>query len=235
MAQARELDRYVGTLLNYSSMAYRELHELAEARRRSEEALAMNPGWAGFGMPRMMARVDLLFTAMLEGDLGAAQTDWPSLWEDTGNTAGWQSWLLAGKLAAAKAELELATGTPEAAAEWAQKAIEVAIRTHRRKYEARARSTLGDALSALGSTDDGERELRAAVELADSLGSPPGRWSARQRLGRALASTASDDGAGAAFDEAAAIVREVASTLAPERAERFLDAEPIRDLLRAAV
>jgi tetratricopeptide (TPR) repeat protein len=235
MAQARELDRYVGTLLNYSSMAYREIYDLAEARRRSEEALALNPGWAGFGMPTMMARVDLLFTAMLEGDPGAAQADWPSLWEDTAQTAGWQSWLLVGKLAAARAELELATGTPEAAAEWAQKAIEVAVRTHRRKYEARSRSALGEALAALGRTDEGERELRAAVELADGLGSPPGRWLARRSLGTALAATASDEGAGAAFDEAAAIVREFASTLTPERAERFLDAEPIRDLLRAAV
>ena len=195
----------------------------------------MNPGWAGFGMPRMMARVDLLFTSMLEGDLGAAQAEWPTLWADTAETAGWQSWLLVGKLAAARAELELAIGTPDAAAEWAQKAIDVAVRTHRRKYAARARSTLGGALAALGRHEDGERELRAAVELADALGSPPGRWLARASLGRTLAATASDDDAGAAFDEAATIVREFASTLASERAERFLDADPIRDLLRAAV
>jgi tetratricopeptide (TPR) repeat protein len=231
LAQGRELGRNVGTLLNYSSMAFRELLDLEEARRRNEEALDLHPGWAGFAMPTMMARVDLLFTTLLEGDLGAAQAGWPKLWQDVNNSSGWQGWLLAGKLVAARAEIALEAESADAAAEWAQRAVEMAIGVHRTKYEARARATLGTALARLGRPDEGLSELRAAIRLADDLGSPPGRWQARSALGRALADTSHEEMAAAEVVEAGDILRSFASTLAPERAERLLAAESSRELL----
>ena len=48
-------------VLNYSALAYRELHDLDEARSRSEEALSLSAADT-FGMPRQFAGSDLLFT-----------------------------------------------------------------------------------------------------------------------------------------------------------------------------
>ena len=48
---ARELGQNPRGLLNYSSLAYRELYDLTEARNRSEQALELSAGQS-FGMPR---------------------------------------------------------------------------------------------------------------------------------------------------------------------------------------
>jgi hypothetical protein len=107
----------------------------------------------------------------------------------------------------------------------------MAIAVHRAKYESRARATLGRALARLGRPDESLSELRAAIRLADDLGSPPGRWQTRSALGSALADTSHEETAAAELVEAGDILRSFASTLAPERAERLLAAESSRELL----
>ena len=230
---ARELGRNRRGLLNYSSLAYRELLDLEEARSRSEEALELSAGLA-FGMPSAFARSDLVFTDLLADDVGRAQAIWPALWESAANSTGWTIWLIYGRLAAARAEIALRAETPESAREWAQQAIEIARRTRRRKYEARSLSVLGEALSQLGRRDEALRALRTGVAVADELVGPPGRWDARRALGRASYALGEDDVAVAAYDEAAELVETFASTLAPERATRLLQAASIEEILSLA-
>jgi tetratricopeptide (TPR) repeat protein len=220
-AELLELSKEIGgsrrPVLNYSSLAYREVYDLEEARSRSEEVLELSEGMQ-FGMPRQFAGADLVMTEILAGDIGAAQASWPERWEAAEHATGWTTWLIAGRLLCSRAEIALEAETPEEAAGWAQRAVDVARRTRRLKYEARSLSTLGEALVRLGQHDDGLAALRSAVEIADRIVSPYARWNARAALGRIAYEVGRDDEAAAIYSEAAEIVDAFAATLAPERA-----------------
>jgi tetratricopeptide (TPR) repeat protein len=233
---ARELGQNPRGLLNYSSLAFRELHDLDEARRRSEEALELSAGET-FGMPKQFAGSDLLFTTLLAGDVGRAQTMWPRLWEEAKEATGWTTWLIAGRLVCARAEIALHAEPPESAVEWATRAIDIARRTRRRKYEARSLTVLGQALGALGRREQALESLRSAVAIADELVGPPARWQARAALGEVAYAVGDDGVAAEAYSEAATLVETFAATLSPERAACVVSApaiEEIRSLTRQA-
>jgi tetratricopeptide (TPR) repeat protein len=189
-----------------------------------------------FGMPKQFAGSDLIATHLLAGDVGAAQALWPERWEAAERATGWTTWLIAGRLLSQRAEIALEAESPEAAAEWAQRAVDVARRTRRLKYEARSLSALGAALVRLGRRDEGLAALRSAVEIADRIVSPYARWNARAVLGRVAYELGQDDEARSAYDEAATIVDEFAAALAPERAATLAQSPvviEIRSLVRA--
>jgi class 3 adenylate cyclase/tetratricopeptide (TPR) repeat protein len=232
-AISRELGHNVRVLLNYSSLAFRELHDLAEARRRSEEALELSEGQS-FGMPRRFAASDLLLTDLLAGDVGHAQAVWPKLWSDAQEATAWTKWLIYGRLATARAEIALAAESPETALEWAQRAIEIMRPTRRRKYVARSLTALGEACAHLGRRDEALRALHDSVALADQLIGPPARWDARAALGRSAYALGEDDEAERAYREAGELVENFAATLSPERAARLLAAPAIEEILKPA-
>ncbi len=229
-AMTTELGRNPRVLLNYSSLAYRELFDLDEARRRSEEALELSKS-ESFGMPRRFAASDLLFTDLLAGDVGQAQATWPKLWADAEGATAWTRWLIYGRLATARAEIALAAEPPETALEWARRALEVTQRTRRRKYEARASSLLGLALARLKRREEALRALERGVEIADELVGAPARWQARAALGEAAYALGDDDTAARAYGEAGELIEVFAATLAPERAARLLRAPQVADVL----
>ena len=224
------LAKLVAARINYSAIAYRELYLLDEARRRTEEALELSANLA-FSMPRQFAGSDLLFTHLLRGDIGAAQAEWPRRWEGTSEATAWTTWLIAGRLAAARAEIALQAEPNESALEWAQRSLEIARRTHRRKYEARSLTLLGQALARLGRRDEALEALRSAVTIADELVGAPARWQARGALGDVAYEIGDDETAEAAFREAAALVSDFAANLLPERAAAVLGAEPVTHIL----
>ncbi len=227
---ARELGQSRQVLLNYSAMAYRELHDLDEARNRTEEALSL-AATDTFGMPRQFAGSDLLFTNILAGDIGGAQVAWPSLWESAGKATAWTTWLIAGRLAVARAEIALHAEPPESAAEWAERALQIARRTKRRKYEARSLAILGQALAELGRGDEALQAMRAAVALTDELVGQPARWQARSDLGKVSQALGDDDAAAAASGEAGDLIESFVATLAPARAARLLTAPDVEEIL----
>jgi class 3 adenylate cyclase/tetratricopeptide (TPR) repeat protein len=229
-ALVNELGRKPLVLLNYSSLAYREVYDLDEARRRSAEALELSQG-ESFGMPRRFASSDLLLTDLLAGDIGHAQAVWPVLWSDAESATAWTKWLIYGRLATARAEIALAAESPESAVEWAMRALEIARRTRRRKYEARASSILGEALARMGRREEAVAALRQSVAIADELIGPPARWAARLALVRGAYALGEDGTAAQASDEAVTLIRSFAGTLAPERAARLLSAPPITEAL----
>jgi class 3 adenylate cyclase/tetratricopeptide (TPR) repeat protein len=227
---ARELGQNPMGVLNYSSLAYREVHDLDEARRRSEQALELSAGEA-FGMPRQFAGSDLLFTDLLAGNIGHAQSVWPSLWEGSREATAWTTWLIAGRLAAARAEIALHAETSESAVEWATQAIEIARRTKRRKYEAFSLTILGLALGQLGKRHEALEALRASVVIADELVGPPARWRTRGALGKVAYALGEDERAAAAYGEAGELVETFAATLAPERAKTLVTAPDVSEIL----
>jgi tetratricopeptide (TPR) repeat protein len=234
IALGRELGRPVRVLLNYSTMAFRELYDLDEARHRSEESLSQHGRSATFHMPWMNAAVDLMQTDLLAGEVGAAEVRWRGLWDDVLATPAWERWLLGGKMAALRAGIALEAESPEAAAEWASKAIAMARPVHRAKYDNVARVTLGKALLAMGRPQDGLLELQQAVIGADTLGNPAARWQVRAELAAALGAVGDEEGADRQLQEAARIIRSIEVLLAPERAKRFVATPVVAGVLTAA-
>jgi tetratricopeptide (TPR) repeat protein len=230
MTVARELGEAGAYLPNYQSVILRELFDLRAARAANEVALEAARELT-FGMPRRFALSDLLQTSLLDGDVGQAQSDWPALWEDAAVATGWTRWLILGRLAVARAEIALHAESPESAAEWAERAVQITTTTRRRKYEALARASLGHALVALGRPLDGVAQLRAAVEISDALVNPVGRWQSRAALAAELRATGDEATAASTSADARSILLEFAGTLAASRAETLLAAPQARDVL----
>jgi class 3 adenylate cyclase/tetratricopeptide (TPR) repeat protein len=226
--------RFAAPALNYSTQNFRDLYLLDEARTRNERALEVVGREGEYGMPGMQGRIDLLITDLMQGDVGRAQREWPALWDEAINGSAWRPWLGGCRLAYVHAMVAQRSEGPEATAEAATDALERAERIRRRKYVAMSRAILGEALVAAGRRDEGLTELEAAVAGADALGTPSIRWQHRVVLGKARYATGDDDGAGAAYGEAADVIRSYAGTLSPEHATSFLDADPVRDALKTA-
>jgi tetratricopeptide (TPR) repeat protein len=233
IATARKLGRPDNVVLNYSTTALREIYAVEEALERSETVVS-RLGPSDFNMPWMNARADLIGGHLLAGRLGLVEREWPAAWDDALAVSAWEHWLITGRLATYRAQWELEAGNHDDAVTWAGRALENARGVHRRKYEAIALTTLGRALTALGLGDDASAELGTAVEIADGLGSPLFRWQARAALSRALATSSDGGDPETPLQEAAAIARGVAASLAPERAEVYLAAPQVAEVLEAA-
>jgi eukaryotic-like serine/threonine-protein kinase len=232
MAIRLELGVTAAYLPNYQSAVFRELGDLTAARAANEAALEASRDLT-FGMPRRFALSDLLQSSLLAGDVGRAQADWPALWEDASQATGWTRWLILGRLAVARAEIALEVESPDAAAEWAAKAVELTTRTRRRKYEAVARSQLGRALVGLGRPAEGIRALLAAVEIADAIVNPVGRWQARAALADGLRTTGDEEAAATTTAEGRTILTDFAATLSPAHRDTLLASRSARAILDA--
>jgi tetratricopeptide (TPR) repeat protein len=230
---ARELGVSPAVVLNYSALSYRELNDLDEAERRSEEVLELTAADT-FGMPRQFAGSDLLLTQILAGDIGGAQAAWPARWESASKATAWTTWLIAGRLAYVRAEIALHAETPETALEWAERAIQIARRTLRRKYEALSLQVVGQALAQLGRREEAMQALHSAVSLADDLTGPRGRCKARAALGRVAHQFGDDETAAGAYGEAGNLIEAFLATLAPERQAKLLTAPDVDEIVSLA-
>jgi tetratricopeptide (TPR) repeat protein len=212
-------------VLNYSTTPLREIFQVDLALERSS-LVAGRLGPSDFNMPWMNARADVIGAHLLLGELGLVEDEWPSAWEDALACHAWEHWLIMGRLAAYRADLELQIGRLDEAVTWGRRALENARTGRRPKYEAIALTLLGQALTAQGS--DALAELRSAVETADRLGSPLLRWQTRA----ALAGAPGVDREGL-LQEAASLIRGVAASLAPERSAGYLAAPQVIEVLEA--
>jgi class 3 adenylate cyclase/tetratricopeptide (TPR) repeat protein len=235
IAIARRLGRPANVVTNYSTAPLRDIFWLDEARTRSER-VADGLGPSEFNMPWMNARTDLISADLLLHRLGEVENAWASAWDDANGSPAWERWLLGGRLAAIRAEAELLAGRFDDAATWAERSVVLARSVKRRKYEVVGLTLLGRALTADRRAEAALPHLREAVTLADALGSPLFRWQARAALGDAESkSSESGEGAETHVREAASIIEEVARSLQPERAARYLDAPQVREVLDARV
>ena len=211
---ARELGRDPQVVLNYSALAYRELNDLDEARRRSEEALSRSAAQT-FGMPRQFAGSDLLL-----------QTCWPATSAPPrrrGRRSGKvQRKPRGGRPGSSRAgslrrvpRLRCTRSLPSL--QWSGRTALCAIarRTRRRKYESYSLISLGRALEKLGRRDEAVQALRAATTIADELIGQPARWRARVALGRLLYELGDDAAAEVTYGEASELIESFAGRLHP--------------------
>src|SRR6185503_14760629 len=148
--------------MNYSTLILREVFALEEARERSR-TVADRLGPSDFNMPWMNARADLIASELLLGELGAVERSWPELWEDALNSLAWEHWLVSGRLAITRAQLELGAGRFDEAVTWSRRSLEMARSGGRPKYESVALSTLGQAFTRQGLAGDAVEQLTQAV------------------------------------------------------------------------
>ena len=233
--RVRDMDqRWGAATLNYSSLAFRDMFMFDEARRRNEQALFIVTTRGAWGMPELESEIDLMFTDLAVGDFGRVQANFARLWNAAINGKAWRPWLGGTRLSLVRAELARLTEDATATAVHARDALDRARQTHRKKYEAGASAVLGSALVGLRQEVDGLAHLRGAVDLADQVGSPTPRWQHRVTLAKALYATGDDHGAAAAWREARDTIRAYAANLKPEHARSFLDAEPVREVIKVA-
>jgi tetratricopeptide (TPR) repeat protein len=231
IATAHRLGRSDNVVMNYSTTPLRDIFALDEARERS--AIVVDRlGPSDFNMPWMNARADLIGAHLLHRDFGRVEKDWPQAWDDAVASNAWERWLISGRLAADRAELELALGRPDEAVTWARRATEMARSASRRKYLAISLTTLGQALTTQGLAQEATAELRSAVAEADALGSPLFRWQARAALAAAARGTG-DGAADELIHEAQTIILGVAASLSPEREAVYLAAPQVVQVLEA--
>ena len=230
IAAAQRLGRPASVVINYSTLIFREIFALEEARERSQ-TVADRLGPSDFNMPWMNARADLIASQLLLGEFGTVERLWPSAWDDAQDVQAWEHWLVSGRLAVARAQLELGSGNLDDAVTWSRRALEMAASGGRPKYEAISLQTLGQALTMQGLAGEAVAELGRAVTIADALASPLARWETRAALATAQRAAGMDPEP--RRSEAAAIIQEVASSLSPERADTYLAAPQVRALLDA--
>ncbi len=182
-------------------------------------------------MPWMNARADVFTACVSRGDLARAESEWGPVWDDAVASKAWERWLVSGRLAATRADMELSMGRTGEALVWARRAIDLAVASSRRKYEAIGRTTAGRALIADGLYDEAATELRRAVAVSDALSSPLLRWQSRAALAQAMAGTGHDPDP--AYHEAASIIRDVADSLSTEHAAGYLAAPQVASVVDA--
>jgi class 3 adenylate cyclase/tetratricopeptide (TPR) repeat protein len=232
IATARRLGRADNVVMNYSTLILRDVFAVKEARERSR-IVSDRLGPSDFNMPWMNARADLIASELLLGEFGSVERSWQETWDDAQETVAWEHWLVSGRLAAARAQLELGAGRFDDAVTWSRRAREIARSTGRRKYEGIALVALGRALTAQGLSTEAVGELEEAVQIADGLGSPLQRWESRAAL--ADAKRAAGLGPEPALADAVTIIREVASSLQADRSATYLAAPQVRAVLDLAL
>jgi class 3 adenylate cyclase/tetratricopeptide (TPR) repeat protein len=234
IATAHRLGAWDIRVTNDSTSPLRDVYALDEARRRSE-GMVERLGPSDFNMPWMNARADLICAQLLADDFDVVERTWPAAWEDAVASHAWEHWLITGRLAVVRAQLELELGRLDESVTWSERALELARPVGRRKYEVVSMIELGRALTAKGLFTEGAARLHEAVSLADALGSPLYRWQACAALADGVRGVR-DEAASADrhLQEAVTIIHEIAGSLAPERAAGYLAAREVAEVLERA-
>ena len=201
--------------MNMWAGALREVGDLRNSRALSEEGLEMGRS-ANFPGAMVSAQIDVMFTDLAQGDIGQAEKAVPELMEHVAATKGWHQWLWGGRLAAARAEIALASGRLDEAVDLAMEALDKAGAQRRLKYLCRSRTLLGEALFGLGRFDDAAEVLRTAVFEAHQLGHAPSLWAASGGVSRTLDRLGRDDEAARALADAQGAVERFADGLSDE-------------------
>lgn len=132
-------------------------------------------------------------------------------------------------------EYWLARGDPARALSLATECLAWAERSGSRKNIAKARRLRGQAHLAEGRLSEAEEELAAALELAKEVGSPPQIWKTWLPLGNLRGAQGRPEEARPAYQEALAVVDEVASRLSDEELRKtFLASEHVQAIRRQA-
>jgi class 3 adenylate cyclase/tetratricopeptide (TPR) repeat protein len=224
--------QWTGRILNVHASALREIGDLATARRLSQEGLEA-AAEAAFLAASVSAKIDLALTDLLEGEIGQAERQLPELLQAVEDAHGWHQWLWTGRLADMQAVIALESGRFEEAASKADQALRYLRRYPRPKYEARAYTSHGQAMLALGLPDEAATSFRRAVDRADGLRQAVLQWPALDGLATSLERSGREEEAEDARRRAREVIASVAAELATKRRSLFLNSPTVLSVLQA--
>jgi tetratricopeptide (TPR) repeat protein len=179
---AVELQVVAGLAAAAVAAVNRQLGRHGSARAHDEQALTLTGGAGEAGFD---AVVGLAADAVGLGEAGAAREHQAAAKALVEEHAHW--WRQRVRLGWLEAEIGLLTGEPEAAAEVAHEAVELAERSGAPRHVAKGLLFLGVAQVESAREDDAAATLRRAALLAESLGTLPLLWPARAVLGALVA------------------------------------------------
>jgi class 3 adenylate cyclase/tetratricopeptide (TPR) repeat protein len=197
--------RFTARAMNMRAGALRETGDVAAARAQSEEGLELAKD-SGFPPAAISARLDLLYTTLLEGDVAAAEREIPELAEALEGAKGFHQFLWSIRLMTARTDAAFLAGRHDDAVSFGQTALTEAQRFGRRKYECQVRVPLARSLVATGRAEEAVDVITRAVVEAERLGHLPSRWPALATLAEAKAALGDEQ---AAADARAAAIRSV--------------------------
>ena len=166
--------------MNMRAGALREIGDLSSARAQSEEGLELAKD-SGFPPAAISARLDLLYTDLAAGDVGAAERTIPDLAVALESAKGFHQFLWSIRLGVARAEAARLAGRYDDAISFARTALSETERFGRPKYDCLVRVPLARALVATGQPEEAVEVVGRAVVEAERLGHLP-RAGSRCRL-----------------------------------------------------
>jgi len=147
----------------------------------------------------------------------------------------WMLWRYSQHLFHSYGELWLARGDYDSALAYADECLTLAEQNDSRKNIVKGRRLRGRAILAQGKLTEAERELAAALEIAQRVGNPPQLWKTQAALGDLRQAQGKADDARQAYRDALAVIERVAAGLSDESLrETFLSSDHVQNIRRAA-
>src|SRR5207249_4055463 len=125
----------------------------------------------------------------------------------------WMQWRYIQHLNASLGELWLALDEPKKAFAFADACLAIAHETESRRYLARGHRVRGEALFAMGQHEEAARDLEAALQMAQQLGTPPQIVWSLAALARLREAQGRCEDAAASYQQALACIEQVAAGL----------------------
>jgi tetratricopeptide (TPR) repeat protein len=144
----------------------------------------------------------------------------------------WMRWRYNIRLQAGQAEYWLAQSKPEQVEQYAQRLLETATHYEAHKYVAVAHKLLAEVAVARGDLAGADAELKAALAELGSYPVPIVAWKVYAALGRLHSRSGNDKAAHTAFNQAAAVTRQIAANVDDDKLrDTFLSSPAVREVL----
>jgi tetratricopeptide (TPR) repeat protein len=166
---------------------------------------------------------------LAQGDLALAHEFLDGVYRLVHNpaTSDWAKWRYSMHLFASLGDLWLARGEPTRAQEFTNQCLEIATRTHSRKYVVKGWRLLGEIALAHRQWDEAMRWLQQALTLAQTVGNPTQLWKTHLALGRLHVEAKRPEQAQQAYQAAREVIERVRAKVQSPELRASLEHSPL--------
>ena len=206
--------------LNTVGYVYGELGDVVRAMEWNQQSLDMAVAInAPVPEVEMNARLNLADNFLAQGrtdDAGEQFRVVEKIVRHPTPVQNWMRWRYAQRFLHGSGEWWLARGDPARALALAEECLAWAQRTVSNKNVVKARRLRGQACLAQGRVEEAEKEIAAALQLAEEVGSPPQIWSTHAALGDVRRAQGRPDDARHEYRAALSLIERVAAHLSDQ-------------------
>jgi tetratricopeptide (TPR) repeat protein len=216
--------------LNTLGWIYGELGAWDQAKEANQKALDLA---TALGDPEILtnARINLADCAFALGQKEQARKDLEQLYASLPQLQEWMKWRYSQHLRHSLGEVLSSLGEQDAALRLADECLALADRTESRKNIVKARRLRGQIFLARGQLDEADAELGLALETALKISNPPQVWKTYAALGDLRNARGRLTDAKQAYEDAQAIIQNVAGGLQdPSLRESLLNSPLAKEL-----